>query len=219
MIIAQIEIGIGNSGIKYNTPGELGTDKYRGSVLTNGEVLRGLGTHYASVADKERHVTLTHQQGMLRMAIMERFPRAPQFKSTYILEQLGEANAFVDKYIADNNIDKEITVNILEGEFTGVLNGKQVAEWGESIKEQLVKIRLGGKNHVKTSALDTLEMFADFPAIAPETAASIRKLIGEFRLGGIPKEDFIRSIGLIDVKVNPEVVSAEGPRRAVPEVR
>jgi hypothetical protein len=52
--------------------------------------------------------------------------------------------------------------------------------------------------------------------LSQETAGAIRKLVGEFRLGTIRKDDFQRSISILEIKMDKSVLS--GPRRAVPEV-
>lgn len=222
MIIATVNISLGNTGIKYNTAAEIGTDKGRGTVLPTGEVLRGLGTHYASVADKERYDALVSASNKLRHDLMERFVRFPFFPSTFILSEIGEAEKFVQDYRVANNLDASVEVEILEGQFTELgdgLSDKRIAEWEADIKKKVEGVQLGRmKGQINSSALDCFEKLAACPALDDATASAIRLLVGEFRLGKIQKEDFQRSITLMDVKVRKTVLSPDSVKRSVPKL-
>lgn len=219
MLIARIEVGLGNTEIKYNRSEELGTAATRGTVLNDGSVVRGIGTHFASREAKERYDNLTRDQLKVRVALAERFVRVHFFKSSFIINQLGEAKAFVEDFIRTNNIDASIKVDILEGNFEveGGISDKHLADWTETVKDQLERVQLGRKKgQVNREALDALESLADCPALSTETAGALRKLVGEFRAGSIRKDDFQRSISLIEVKMDATVLS--GPKRSVPEI-
>jgi hypothetical protein len=218
MIIARVEVGLGNTNIKYNTPGELGTAATRGTVLANGEVVRGIGTHFASQSDKERYDALTKQQLQVRAALAERFVRVHFFKSAFIIKELGEAKKFVEEYIRGNKIDPCVRVDVIEGDFSveGGITDKQLVDWSTTVKEQLERVRLGQKKgQVNREALTALETLADCPALSQDTAGSIRKLVGEFRLGHILKDEFQRSIQILNVKM--DATALTGPKRSVPE--
>jgi hypothetical protein len=148
MIIARVEVGLGNTGIRYNTPEELGTDKRRGAVLADGQVVRGIGTHFASQADKEKFDTLTKQQLQVRTALAERFVRVGFFKSAFIINKVGDAKAFVEEYVRANQIDASVLIDVAEFELAEVgsgLSDKQLNDWSATVKEQLERVRLGQK--------------------------------------------------------------------------
>jgi len=218
MIMARVEVGLGNTGIRYNRMEDLGTTLGRGSVLTDGSVLRGIGTKFASLADKQRYDDLTKQQLKVRVALSEAFGRVSFFQSTFIESEIGEIQKFMDKFVADNQIDPAVHIDIIDGEFSVTnLTDKQLNDWGASVKEQIERVRLGQKKgQVNGAALTALEKLADCPALSEDTAGAIRKLVGEFRLGHIRKDDFQRSVQMLDVKMDATVLT--GPKRAVPEV-
>lgn len=221
MKIARLFVGLGNTGIKYNKPSELGTDKDRGAVLESGAVVRGLGTHFASVADKERYDVLVKQSNVVRVAFAERFVRAFMFDSTFVIKELGEARAFAEEVRRTKNIDPAVSIEVLELELSEVGEGisdRQVAEWSEMVKDQLKRVQLGRKKgEINSEAYTALELLADCPAMAPETAGTLRKLVGEARLGRVKKDEFQRSVAMIEVKMNKDALSS-GPKRALPEV-
>ena len=217
MIIARVEVGLGNTGIRYNTPEEIGTATTRGTVLANGEVVRGIGTHFASQSDKERYDTLTRQQLEVRAALAERFMRVHFFPSAFVINEFGEAKKFIEEFLRDNTIDPGVRVDVVEFELSGAIEDKHLLDWGVTIKEQLERVRLGRKKgQVATEALNAFEALAECPALSAETAGAIRKLVGEFRLGHMKKDDFQRSVQLLDVKMDNTVLT--GPKRAIPEV-
>jgi hypothetical protein len=218
MIMARVEVGLGNTGIHYNKPQELGTAVDRGAVLADGAVVRGIGTHFASLADKQRYDELTRQQLKVRVALSEAFGRVSFFQSTFIEHEIGEIKRFMDKFVADNQIDPAIKIDIIDGEFTVTnLTDKQLNDWGTSVKEQIERVRLGQKKgQVNAEALNALEKLADCPALSTDTAGAIRKLVGQFRAGTIRKDDFQRSIQILDVKM--DATALTGPKRSVPEV-
>lgn len=216
--IEVLNIGLGNTGIQYNTPEELETDKGRGTVLPTGEVVRGIGTHFKSLEDKQRYDQLIKQSNKIRTAVAEHFIRAPgNFPSTFVVNALGDMRKFVNDLVAAEQISPDVHVSIEGFEIEGELSSQGIATWNEDIKKQLVRVQLGRKKgQVDREALDALEMIADCPALSKETAGSLRKLVGEFRAGGIKKDDFQRSIELLDVKVDAEAAGL-GPKRALPE--
>ena len=217
MLIARVEVGLGNTGIRYNTPEEIGTATTRGTVLANGEVVRGIGTHFASQADKERYDTLTRQQLEVRMALAERFMRVHFFPSAFVITKLGEAKEFISEFIRNKNIDPSVRVDVVEFEINGAIEDVHLVAWGVTVKEQLERVRLGRKKgQVNSEALTALETLAECPALSQETAGAIRKLVGEFRLGNMKKDDFQRSVTLLEVKMDKTIL--EGPKRAIPEV-
>jgi hypothetical protein len=221
MIIARVEVGLGNTNIKYNSSEELGTAVTRGTLLTDGAVVRGIGTHFASQADKDRYDTLTTQQLKVRIALAEHFVRVHFFKSAFIINAVGDAKKFVADFVRDNQIDPSVLIDVAEfqlEEVNGGVSDKQLSDWGVTVKEQLERVRMGHKRgQVNSEALTALETLADCPALSTETAGALRKLVGEFRLGNIRKDDFQRSISILDVKMNRDVL-VDGPRRSVPQI-
>lgn len=219
MIIARLFVGLGDTGIRYNKKEEIGTDKGKGTVLENGGVLRGLGTHFASQADKERYDQLVKQSNEVRTAFLERFVRVALFDSTFVISEIGEGKRFAEQLRRDKNIDHRVEIDVLEMVFSDVGEGisdKHLAEWATAISDQLKRIPLGRKKDtVSSDGLNALEHLADCPALDKNTAGEIRQLIARYRLQNFDKEDFKRSVALINVKVNKDVLS--GPKRALPE--
>ncbi len=218
MIVARLFVGLGNTGIKYNKPSELGIDKDRGTVLEDGGVLRGLGTHFASAADKARYDDLVKQSNKVRVAFAEQFMKLGLWDSTFILSRKGEAAEFAAKVRKDLEISDSVLIDILEMELSNAgegLSDRHIAEWAESVKDQLKRVQLGRKKEIASGGLDALEKLADCPALSDETAGALRQLVNKARLGQVPKDEFQRSIAIMDVKLDTTVLS--GPKRMVPE--
>lgn len=217
MFLMAIEISKGHTGIKYNTKEDLGTDKTRGSVLPDGGINRGNGTHFPSPEAAQRYAALQKDETKLRMAVEERFMKARFIKGVFVENELGEAQKYVDEFRQLNAISSEIVVDIVELDVNAVVaKDHQVTDWEAGIKDQIERVRIGQKKgQVSTSALDTLERLADCPLLNAATAGAVRKLVGQFRMGGMLKDDFQRSIQLLEVKVDRDALS--GPKRAMPE--
>ena len=219
MYLVGIEVGKGHTGIHYNTKEDLGTDKTRGSVLANGGINRGNGTHFPSPEAAQHYFALQKDETKLRMAVEERFMKARFIKGVFVETELGEAQRFIDEYRRDNGVSAEIRVDVVELDVNAVIaKDSHVTDWEQGIKDQILRVRLGKKNGVATTALDAFEKLADCPVLDDSTAAAIRKLVGQFRLGGIQKDDFQRSIEHLDIKVDRSKAGVtDGPKRAIPE--
>ena len=104
MLIAKRRIGLVDATIQYNKPEELGTDKRRGTVLEDGKVLRGLGTHFANREAQIRYDKLTSESNAIREKFNRRFMRSP-IDGVYVIATKGEAKEFVGGLTYDPGLD------------------------------------------------------------------------------------------------------------------
>jgi hypothetical protein len=200
MLIAKLRISLRDAGIAYNSATELETTKARGTVLTDGKVVRGLGTHFANQAAKERFDRLTKDSNTIREAFNRKFLRTP-IEGTFVVNTKGEAKA----YIASQTINPELFVSVMEFELGAAdegLDKQEMDEWGKRVKAQLERIPLGRAETVSNEGIDALEELSKCPVLAPATREAIGTLIAQAKVGQINRIDFKRSIELMDVTMD-----------------
>lgn len=200
MLIAKLRISLKDCNIKYNSSAELETTKARGTVLVDGKIVRGLGTHFESIEAKERFDRLTKEANIIRNKFNERFLRTP-IESTFVIGARGEAKAFVSSLEA--NPDIEVSVFEFElGSANGELDEKEMKEWSQRVKAQLTRVPLGRGEEADQDGLAALETLAGCPVLSPETAARIRLMVSEVRVGKMTRTDLKRGISLLDVAMD-----------------
>ena len=200
MLIAKLRVSLKDCGIQYNNSAELETTKVRGSELVDGKIIRGLGTHFASKEAKERFDRLTAEANVIRNKFNERFLRTP-IESTFVIGVRGEAKAF----IASLPVNPDIEVSVFEfelGSASGDLDEKEMKEWSVRVKAQLTRVPLGRGEEADQDGLAALETLAGCPVLSQETAARIRLMVSEVRVGKMTRTDLKRGISLLDVAMD-----------------
>jgi len=200
MLIAKLRISLKDCAIAYNSSAELETTKARGTVLTDGKIVRGLGTHFASQEAKERFDRLTAEANVIRNKFNEHFLRTP-IESTFVIGVRGEAKAF----IASLPVNPDIEVSVFEfelGSASGDLDEKEMKEWSVRVKAQLTRVPLGRGEEADQDGLAALETLAGCPVLSQETAARIRLMVSEVRVGKMTRTDLKRGISLLDVAMD-----------------
>ena len=217
MLIAKLRISLKDCAIAYNSSSELETDKARGTVLADGKVLRGLGTHFASKEAQEKWTRLTAESNVIRTKFNQRFLRTP-IESTFVVSRPGEAKDFAMQFTS--NPDIEVSVFEFElGSASGELDDKEMKEWSERVKNQLKRVPLGRGEDTDKEGLDALETLAGCPVLAKETKERILQMVGEVRVGKMNRTDLKRGISLLDVSMDQSsLVTAPRSRPAVSPV-
>jgi hypothetical protein len=204
MLIAKLRISLRDANIQYNRCTELGTDKVRGTVLEDGKVIRGLGTHFANKEAQERYDRLTKESNVIREKFNRQFMRTP-IDGTFIITAKGEAKTFIDGLL----INPELDVSVIEFELGAPdsLDETEMREWSTRVKNQLTRIPLGRGEEVDTDGLAALETLAGCPVLAQATADNIRAMIAQVRIGKLNRVDFRRSIELLEVSMDQGALS------------
>lgn len=200
MLIAKLRISLKDANIQYNSAKELEIEKTRGTVLADGKVLRGLGTHFASLEAKERYDRLTKESNTIREKFNRRFLRTP-IDGTFIVDRKGEAKEFA----AAQPFNPDIDVFVIEfelGVVDGGLDEREMSEWSQRVKAQLTRIPLGRGEDVDSDGLSALATLASCPVLAKETADNIKVMIEQVRQGKLNRVDFKRSIELLEVEMD-----------------
>lgn len=213
MRIAKLTVHVGDSGIAYNNGKELGTTAARGVTLADGKVVRGLGTHFASQEAKEKYDLRQSEANEIRAKFNRRFSRFV-FDSAFVLSRKGEAKEFAASITVT---DPNVTIEVLEFEVGAdeEMGEREMKDWSERVKNQLKQVPLGRGEDADTEGLAALETLAGCPVLSPETAARIRLMVSEVRIGKMTRTDLKRGILLMDVEIDQ---SALLPQRGRPEL-
>lgn len=203
MLIAKLRICLKDCSIAFNSSAELGTDKGRGTVLQDGKVVRGLGTHFASLEAKERYDRLTSRSNAIRTEFNNRFGRGP-FDGTYIVNP-GEGKAFAQKFESDK---PDVDVSVFEYDIQGNPDAKELEEYCLRLKNQLKQVPLGRGQDADEEGLAALELLSKCPMFAKDTADSIQRMVSEVRVGKMNRTDLKRGISLLQVNMEAEVLMA-----------
>lgn len=199
MLIAKLRVSMNDAGILYNNSADLTTDKTRGTVLPDGKVVRGLGTSFKSAEAKARYDKLVAEANSIRADFGTRFLRTP-IQSTFVINKAGEGKEYVKKF--QGNPDIEVSVFEFELGAQDNLDAKEMKEWGDRVKEQLRRVPLGRGEEADAEGLSALETLAGCPVLSQETAARVRLMVSEVRVGKMTRTDLKRGIALLDVQLD-----------------
>jgi hypothetical protein len=205
MYIAKLRISLKDASIQFNSASELGTDKTRGTVLADGKVVRGLGTHFASIAAKERFDRLTAESNRVRDRFNHAFMKLFSFDGAYVIAKANDAKDF----LASLTIDSDVDVSVVEFELGAMgvgLGADEMLEWATKVKTQLERVQLGRGKEIKSDGLAALESLAACPALSKTTADAIKTLVGEVRVGNINKQDLQDSIAKLNVTMDQTIL-------------
>jgi len=214
MLIAKLRISLRDASIQYNRPDELGTATNRGTVLADGKVVRGLGTHFANQAAKERFDRLTKESNDLREQFNRRFLKSP-IDGVFIINAKGEARTFVATLTMSEGIDAYVTEFELGGVGAG-LDAEEMGQWAAKVKTQLERIPLGRGKDIDGDGIKALKTLAKCPVLAAATATAINTLIAQVECNKMDKVEFKRSIELLSVEMDQsELIVSRGMERIV----
>jgi hypothetical protein len=202
MRIAKLRISIPNAGIQYNSAEELETTKKRGDVLTDGKVVRGLGTHFASLESKERWERLTARSNVIRTMFNKNFVRG-MFDGSYYINEPGGGKRFAEQFQSDR---PDIEVDVFEYDLTGEGSEKELNDWAQRIKTQILKYPLGRGSKLDAEGLAALRSIATCPALAKETQEAILSLVGNAETGIISRGDLKEGLGKLKVQLDSAVL-------------
>jgi len=205
MRIAKLTVSIGSSGIAYNSSQELKTDKARGSVLEDGKVVRGLGTHFASKEAQERYDKLIARSNEIRGEFARKFGRFI-LPSTFVVNKAGDAAKFAEQY---SNERPDIIVDVSELNTDGELGERELQEWASSLKDQLKRTPLGRGKDVADEGIQTLKALLECPVIAESTRTSLQNFILQAEAGKMTRVDLKRNISLLKVEVDQTPLMAQ----------
>lgn len=195
LIIAKLSVRLKDANIKYNSSLELETTKERGTVLADGKIVRGLGTHFESKEAKDRFDRLTSRSNAIREEFNRKFARGP-FEGTYVMSKAGEALEFASQFA---NERPDIDVVTYEVNLSGAFD---MAEWQERIKSQAKRVGLGRAEFAADDGLNDLANLAQCPVLATSTRDSLLALIAQARAGDMKRVDFKRNIDLLKVEMD-----------------
>ena len=201
MLIAKLRVSLNNVGIGYNSGSELGTDKVRGVVLADGCVVRGLGTHFADVAAKERYDVLMHEANEIRSKFSRTFMRTP-IEGTFVIPIKGQGKMFVEELPKNPDIE----VSVIEFELSAAGDGldvEELQEWSDRIKNQLLRIPLGRGKDVDDAGLESIETLASCPVMASGTSKAIKDLVVDVRAGTLSRQDFKIALEKTTIELDP----------------
>lgn len=200
MLIAKLRISLRDVHIRYNSKLELSTEKDRGTVLEDGKVVRGLGTHFENIAMMERYNKLTKESNAVRESFNRQFLRTP-IEGTFIIANKGEAKRFVE----EQQINPELDVSVIEFELGATNEGldeAEMREWGKRVKAQLARVPLGRGEKLDDDGIKALETLIGCPMLSRETANSIASMIAQLKVGQMDKIDFRRSLEMLEVNMD-----------------
>ena len=205
MLIAKLRVSLNNIGIGYNSNKELGTDITRGATLSDGCVVRGLGTHFADAAAKERFDSLTRESNEIRSRFNRQFMRTP-IDGTFVIPIKGQGKFFVEQLPKNPDID----VSVIEFELSSAGEGldmEEMQEWGDRVKNQLLRIPLGRGKDIDEEGLLSIEVLSDCPVMARSSAKIIKDLVAQVRGGSLTRADFKLALEKITVEMDPEALT------------
>ena len=213
MLIAKLRICLKDCNIKYNSKSELETTKDRGTVLADGKVVRGLGTHFESMEAKERFDRLTSESNAIRDKFNQRFIRSP-LEGVFVINKAGEAKEFAAQFASNPDIEVSVSELVL-GAAVEDLDEKEMKEWSERVKGQLKRIPLGRGEEADEDGLKALETLASCPVLSKETKDRIQLMVSEVRVGKMNRTDLKRGISILNVEMDQTSLA---PRRAAAPV-
>lgn len=202
MLIAKLRISLRDAAIQYNRADELGTDKTRGTVLQDGKVIRGLGTHFLNKAAQERFDKLTSESNAIREKFNRRFLKSP-IDGVYVIGNKGDAKEFVKALTFDGGLEVWVTEFEL-GNTNGGLDSTEMNAWAGKVKTQLEKIPLGRgkKETIDPEGIAALEALSKCPVLSAETAAAISALAVQAKANQCDRVELKRSIELLTVTMD-----------------
>jgi hypothetical protein len=202
MLIAKLRISLRDAAIQYNRADELGTSTTRGTVLADGKVIRGLGTHFLNAAAQQRFDKLTSESNAIREKFNRRFLRSP-IDGVYVIGNKGEAKEFVKALAYDGGLEVWVTEFEL-GNTNGGLDSTEMTAWAGKVKTQLEKIPLGRgkKETIDPEGIAALEALSKCPVLSAETAAAISALAVQAKANQCDRVELKRSIELLTVTMD-----------------
>lgn len=206
MLIAKLTIGF-DRGAKRNAAQDLGLEA-EPTVTNDGEgLVRGLGTHYISAAERDRVQECEAEDRRVRKAFGATFVAAP-IPGTYVVTSREAAEATLRDLAVDSRLSCRVQVYDLSPH--GTMAESEMRDWTDRVKRQLTATPIGRKE-VRGDGLAALEALAKCPLLDDGTADRLRKLIAQARVGGVDAPEFRRRLAAMPVVVR--IAPAAAPRR------
>jgi len=205
--IAQLSISY-DRGTTRNQAADLGLD-YRPSETTDGQSIRGLGSHWRSAEAKELVQERVNEEGRIRDAFKRAFLSAP-IRGFFLIARPGDGERFLSGLDPQPRADVQVSIS----EYVlGVVTQApaEIAEWSERVSKQLQKVPLGRGQSANGKALEIIEALANCPVISEQTRGDLAALIKDAKLGSVSRVDFRRKLAA--VKVGVTTAEAAAPRR------
>lgn len=216
MLIAKLTIGY-DRGLALNDENDLKAGEgaqqaliaHKGFRTADGKVIRGLGTHYRSDADMELVKERDADANRIRTEFRKRFLATP-IDGLYVVPSRGIARGF----ITGLGHRDDINVRVTEFELASPdgLDGGELTEWANRIKNQLSSVSLGRSKEADEDGLRALETLAGCPVLKKETGTRIKELVAALRAEKITRVELKRNLQTLDVQI--EQGPLLSPRRA-----
>lgn len=205
LIIGYLNITFAHES-EHNSPQDLGVEKIE-TITANGQIIRGLGTHFKSAESQELVKERQSEDARIRKAFRERFLTAP-IPGCYVLNVNGDGIRLLDElYIRD-----DVKARVYEFDIAAEVP-PDVSEWADRIKAQLGRVPTGRAKEMSKYGLDVLERLTLCPVLGAETKDALRQLIAGSKLGTIDRLEVQRQLGGLDVKID---VGSLQPARTTP---
>jgi hypothetical protein len=179
----------------------------RGAVTKDGKIIRGLGTHFKSEADRDLVKARDQEASRIRTEFRKRFVSTP-IDGTYIVGEPGIAKRFISEL--GYRSDMRVFVQEFNLECPSGMDNSELSSWAERIKKQLSSVSLGRGKEADADGLRALETLASCPVIKPETGRRIKELVAMVRDNKMERIEVRRRIETMQIEVNDSVMS---PRR------
>ncbi len=206
MLIAKLTIGY-DRGLALNDATDLvnatagvgvGVVAHKGYTTVDGKVIRGLGTHYRSDADMILVKEKDADANRIRTEFRKRFLATP-IDGLYVVAKPGMARAFVSELGHRDDINVRVTEFELAS--PNGLDGGELTEWANRIKNQLSSVSLGRSKEADEDGLRALETLASCPVLKPETGTRIKELVAALRSEKITRVELKRNLQTLDVQI------------------
>lgn len=217
MLIAKLSISY-DRGTALNRKEDL-TDSVpagdifgRGTKTADGKVIRGIGSHFRSEADKNLAKERDQDAARIRNAFRSRFLITP-LDGVYIMPSAGAGKMFVKSF--EHRPDVRVSVTEFMLESAGGLDAVELSEWANRIKRQFAEISLGRSEKADEDGLKALESLSKCPALKPSTGTRIREMVASVRDAKMTRIEIRRNIETMPFEIEPAPLA---PRR-MPKLR
>lgn len=207
MIVAKLTIQY-DRGVAYNQPEDLNATIGKQTTTEDGKVIRGIGTHFKSVADAERVKRLDQEAKGLYCEFREAFMATP-IEGVYAIPERGAGRAWLSA--RRPGVSPEIKVRVSEFvlETYDSLEASEITDWSRKVKAQLSSVQLGRHKEADENGLAALLTLAKCPVLSRDTAQRIKDLVAQLKANQITKIDLRRKIDTLNVKIETAPLAAQ----------
>ncbi len=134
----------------------------------------------------------------IRTEFRKRFLATP-IDGLYVVPKPGMARGFIDGLGHRDDINVRVTEFELAS--PNGLDGGELTEWANRIKNQLSGVSLGRSKEADEDGLRALETLARCPVLKPETGTRIKELVAALRAEKITRIELKRNLQTLDVQI------------------